>query len=192
MNARALAGSVLLALAAASLHAPGRADVGKPPPPVAAALADARLSGEGLLRWFGLRVYEARLWVGPEGLEPSRLHALPFALDLRYARRLEGGAIAETSHREIARMGFGTEQQRRGWLDAMRRIFPDVADGDRITGVHRPGAGVNFYKNDRRIGSVEDPDFGPAFFAIWLDPRTIAPDLRQTLLAGAQAQRTRP
>ena len=36
-----------------------------PPREVAAHLAQARLQGSGTLRFFGLHVYDARLWVGP-------------------------------------------------------------------------------------------------------------------------------
>lgn len=159
------------------------------PAAVAAALGEARLAGEGVLRWLGLRVYEARLWVGAGGIDPVRLADSAFALELRYARALAGEAIARRSHEEIARLGFGDPQRRDAWLDAMRRIFPDVAEGDRLTGIHRPGAGVSFYRNDRRIGRVDDPQFGAAFFAIWLDPRTTAPELRGRLLAGADLPR---
>lgn len=169
----------------ASASPAGALPAGAPPTAVAAALGDARLAGEGALRWFGLRIYEARLWVGADGIDPARLASSAFALDLRYARALAGEAIARRSHEEIARLGYGDPQRRDAWLDAMRRIFPDVADGDRLTGVHRPGAGVSFYRNDRRIGRVDDPEFGAAFFAIWLDARTSAPQLRDRLLAGA-------
>mgnify|MGYP001436452742 CR=1 FL=1 len=104
------------------------------PAAVRAALAQARLQGQGVLRWFGLKIYEARLWTGGESLDPARYEQAAFALDLRYARALDGAAIAQASHKEITRLGFGSAEQRAAWLDAMHRIFPDVTDGDRITG----------------------------------------------------------
>ena len=82
-------------------------------------------------------------------------------------------------------MGYGDAQQRGRWLDAMKRLFPDVAKGDRLTGVHEPGRGARFFHNDRPIGGVDDPDFARAFFAIWLDERTVAPALRESLLRQA-------
>ncbi len=160
----------------------------RPPSAVVTALTEARLAGEGILRWFGLKIYEARLWIGAEGLEPARFASKPFALDLRYSRSLKGDSIARTSHEEIERLGFGDPGRRDAWLEAMRGIFPDVREGDRITGVNRPGRGVSFYRNDRSIGSIDDPEFAPAFFAIWLDPRTIAPGLREQLLARIDAR----
>lgn len=150
-----------------------------------AALESPRVAGRGLLRWFGLQVYEATLWMGAAGLDPATPHGSAFALELRYARAIDGAAIAETSVREIARIGHGSADQRASWLSAMRKLFPDVREGDRLAGVNRPGRGVAFFRNDEPIGEIDDPAFAAAFFAIWLDPRTAAPELRRALLAGA-------
>jgi hypothetical protein len=95
---------------------------------------------------------------------------------------LEGG---ERSLQEMERMGFGDAPRRTRWLEAMKRMFPDVAKGDRLTGVHEPGRGARFFHNDRAIGTVDDPDFSDAFFAIWLDARTTAPSLRESLVRQA-------
>jgi len=134
--------------------------------------------GEGTLRWFGLKIYEARLWTAGGAPDFSR----PFRLELRYARSLDGEAIAERSAEEIARLGFGTPARRAAWLDAMRRLFPDVVEGDALAGEHRPGVGASFARNGRPLGEVADPEFSRAFFSIWLDPRTSEPGLRAALL----------
>ena len=63
----------------------------------------------------------------------------------------------------------------------MSQIFPDVKPGDQITGVYKPGGAVFLY-NNRQVGEIRDPEFARFFFAIWLDPRTSAPGLRQSLL----------
>jgi len=188
-RARARLAAATLAVMTLAASPAAHANVGDASPPpraVAASIAGAQLSGQGLLRWFGLAIYEARLWVGPAGVDPARFQTTAFALDLQYARSLSGARIAETSDKEIARLGFGDAAQRAAWLEAMRRLFPDVSAGDRLVGVHRPGAGVTFFRNDQRLGAIDDADFGRAFFAIWLDPRTIAPELRSALLAQAQ------
>jgi hypothetical protein len=155
------------------------------PAAVSAELSEARLAGEGDLRWFGLRIYSAQLWVGRPGLRIDRPSATPFALELRYATALKGTLIAERSVQEMERMGFGDAQRRGRWLDAMKRLFPDVAKGDRLTGLNEPGRGTRFFYNDRAIGSVDDADFSNAFFAIWLDERTVAPALRESLMRNA-------
>lgn len=147
-----------------------------------AVLGSPRLAGEGTLRWFGFRVYDARLWSGAPGLDPRAPTERPFALELRYARSLSGTAIAERSAQEIERLGHGDPQARSRWLDAMRALFPDVNDGDRIVGLHEPGGSTRFFLNGAALGEIADPGFGPAFFGIWLDPSTAAPELRNALL----------
>lgn len=175
--------SVLLGLLV--LGAPAAANPAGAPQAVTEVLSSARLSGSGRFTWFGLKIYEARLWIGSEGIDPSRFAEGAFALELQYARALEGKAIAASSFEEIEKLGIGSEAQRNRWRDAMLRLFPNVTENDRLVGIHKPGHNVSFVFNDRPIGTIEDPSFGPAFFAIWLDPKTRAPGLRQAMLAGA-------
>ena len=142
------------------------------------AQADLQPLGAGTLRWFGLKIYDATLWTA--GGAPD--FARPLRLELRYARSLSGAAIAERSDEEIARLGFGTAAERRRWLDAMRRLFPDAAEGAALAGEHRPGPGARFTRNGQTLGEIADAGFSRAFFSIWLDPRTSVPGLRAALL----------
>jgi hypothetical protein len=144
-------------------------------------LDEARPLGAGRLTWFGLHIYDAQLFVA-RGFDPSRPEAQPLALELTYARRLSGHAIAERSYDEIARLALGTGAQRSRWLADMKTLFPDVKSGQRLAGIYRPNAATRFYLDGRFVGEVADPEFGRAFFAIWLDPRTSAPQLRTSLL----------
>lgn len=147
----------------------------------------ARLAGQGTFRWLGLSIYTAQFWVGQQGYREQAPQAAGFALDLRYARSLYGKRIAESSIDEIRKLGVGSATQQKAWLEQMTRLFPDVKEGNRITGVHLPGAGVRFYLDGRLLGDITDAAFAPAFFAIWLDPKTSAPSLRTALLAKAMA-----
>ena len=122
--------------------------------------------------------------------DPEHIGTDAFALEISYARSLSGAAIAERSAAEIARLDLAaSEGQRLGWLERMGAIFPDVRAGDRIAGVFDPRAGTRFFLNDRPIGSVADPAFARAFFGIWLDARTAAPQLREALLHAASPAR---
>src|SRR6188768_3793093 len=71
-------------------------DAAQPPPEIAAALPAAALQGHATMRFIGLAIYEVRLWAAA-GFAPERYDTQPFALELRYARGLEGAAIAERS-----------------------------------------------------------------------------------------------
>lgn len=169
----------LLAFLIALAVAPARAQT--LPSSAATLVPEARAAGQGRLRWFGLHIYDARLYVSGQGFRQTA----PFALALRYARELDGTRIADTSLDEMRRLGFGDEADHRRWREAMRTLFPDIKRGDELTGVALPGRGAVFFHNGRRIGEVDDPEFAQAFFAIWLDPRTRATDLRRELLGEA-------
>lgn len=147
-------------------------------------VSDGRLAGEGKLTWLGFHVYDARLYAGA-GFDVADPYARPFVLELTYARKLEGKAIAEASRDEIQRLGFAAGEQLARWTAQMEKLFPDVDKGRRIAGVNQPGRGARFYVDGVFAGSVDEPEFARAFFAIWLDPRTRAPRLRDSLLKGA-------
>ena len=170
-----------LILAAALLPALGVQARVAPPPEVAAELPGASAQGEARLRFFGLRVYDIRLWAG-EGALAADWPVLPLALEIEYARALDGAAIAERSLKEMRRQAEIDADTGANWLAEMTRIFPDVNAGDRITGVHRPGTGARFFVNGRLRGEVLDADFARLFFGIWLSPRTSEPALREALL----------
>jgi len=143
-------------------------------------LPDARLVGEGQLRFFGFRIYDARLWSPTSPLRPQT----PFALELTYHRAISRDDFVRTSLEEIQRLAGATldSTQLRQWRVEMQQAFVDVTPGERITGVYLPGQGCRFYVNDRLHHEVRDPLFADAFFAIWLDPRSRDQKLRRNLL----------
>jgi hypothetical protein len=149
-------------------------------------IGDARLAGQGSYRWFGLKIYDAELWVEDRGFRPDDPGSSKFALSLTYARDLYGKHIARTSISEIRELGFGSGERHEVWLKEMEALFPDVHEGTRISGIHLPGQGARFYLNGNPLGEIPDSEFARAFFAIWLDPRTSASSLRNQLLSSAQ------
>ena len=155
------------------------------PAEVAAELADSRMHGAGRLTWFGLSVYDARLWAG-ERFSAAQFEREPLALELQYARTLQGKQIAERSLAEMQRFGVIAEADAARWLAFMTQLFPDVARGDRLTGIHRPLEAARFYFNGKLLGEVRETDFARRFFGIWLAPTTSEPRLRQQLIGGAQ------
>ncbi len=179
--------TVALCAVPAWANAPGSSNPTSAPSTAAASTAapaqlpGSRLQGEATLRFFGLRVYHARLWTRPD-FRPERFIEQPVVLELEYLRDLKGGAIAERSVQEMRRAGGFSEAQADSWLAEMRRIFPDVKNGDRLTGLYEPGVGARFWYNGQPAGAVADPDFGRLFFGIWLAPSTSEPALRLALL----------
>jgi hypothetical protein len=150
-------------------------------------VGDLPPAGSGRLTWFGLHVYDAALYA-PARFDLADPTAQRFVLELTYARRLDGRGIADASRDEIERLGFGTQAQRARWHEQMLKLFPDVEKGRRLAGVNVPGSGARFYFDGRFLGSIDEPAFARAFFAIWLDERTKAPRLREDLLKTAPAR----
>ncbi len=177
-----LADAVAIAALALALLVPAATVRANPPPglppAVSTLIPDSRLQGQGELTWFGLSIYHGYLWAPGRAWVTDR----PFALDLHYRRGLDGSIIAERSVEEIRNLGYGTSELRTAWGNAMRRIFPDVRPGDRLTGVHLPGYGARFFHNGQAIGDIADSGFAEAFFGIWLHPKTSRPDFRRQLL----------
>jgi len=156
-------------------------DADPPPPEIASALPTPTLQGRATLRFFGLAVYEARLWTTAR-FTPERVDTQRFALELRYFRRLEGAAIAERSIAEMRRAGPLDNALAVAWASAMTRAFPDVIAGDRLTGVHDADGTTRFFHNARPTASISDPEFTRRFFGIWLAPATSEPALRRGLI----------
>jgi hypothetical protein len=144
-----------------------------------AAPVGLRRWGSGEFRRFGFLVYEATLWAGDDPQRP------PLMLRLDYKRNITGTAIAEASIKEMRRT-VADEARLREWGERMARIFPDVKPGDHIVG-HHLGDGAVFMQGERLLGRIDEPDFAQAFFGIWLDPRTSAPELRAALLRRTEA-----
>lgn len=144
-------------------------------------LPSAELRGEGLLRFFGLQVYRARLWTDPS-FEAANFAAAPLALELEYLRDFKASAIADRSIQEMRRAAtFGADKATR-WEQQLAQLLPDVKAGDRIMGVHQPGTGALFFHNDKPIGGIADEEFSRLFFGIWLGPATSEPGLRNALI----------
>ena len=174
-------GAIVAALVMARSSVAAPATAASAPAEVAAALPAARLQGSGTLRSFGLAIYESRLWAEPD-FAAARYDAHTFALELRYARKLDGAAIAERSITEMRRVGAFDVTQSKVWLEQLRQALPDVKPGDRLTGVHGPGGVTHFYSNGQPTSTIADPEFGRLFFGIWLSGKTSEPALRLELI----------
>ena len=81
-------------------------------------LAGLTLRGQGRFRYFGLSVYDARLW-SAEPLDATRWAEQPLTLELQYARSLVGREIAKRSLAEMQRQARIDPAQAQAWLAEM-------------------------------------------------------------------------
>jgi len=167
----------LLSLAAALCWPAARA---RPAPPE---LAGLHLQSQARMRFFGLAIYDIRLWVR-ERVDARNWPEQPLALELEYARSLRGAEIAKRSLQEMRRQAEITDAAAQRWLAEMQQSFPDVQAGDRLSGQLLPAQGAQFFVNGRRGRLIAEPEFARLFFGIWLSERSSEPGLRSTLLEG--------
>lgn len=134
--------------------------------------------GEAVMRFFGLKVYDVRLWTQMKAFT----HTDPFVVELVYDMTLNGKDIAQRSVKEMRTQGISDEAKLKRWGDEMAKIFPDIKKGDSLIGVSIPGKEARFYNREKLIATVPDPEFAKAFFDIWLSEKSSEPTLRLKLL----------
>lgn len=166
-----------LALASTGLRAEGA------PRPEVAALPGVQASATARFRTWGFDVYDVRLWTR-SSFEMAAYTQHAFALELQYLRAFEGQAMAAVSLKEMRRLSAVPDAQAQRWQAHLSALLPNVVAGDRITAIHLPGTGIDFWVNGQRAGGVKDAEFARVFLAIWLDERTPQPKLRQQLIKG--------
>jgi hypothetical protein len=79
-------------------------------------------------------------------------------------------------------IGYDDEALLSKWYEQMREIFPNVKEGENITGVFDKNQHSHFFYQGKLIGTIEDKVFGQSFFGIWLHEKTSEPDMRKQLL----------
>jgi hypothetical protein len=145
---------------------------------ITAYIPEARAIGQGRLSVFMFDVYDATLYTSDGKWQEGQ----PLALELKYLREIEGYKIADRSAEEMRNQGLEDEVEIAAWHAQMRKIFPNVQEGVTLTGVLTSENHTVFIKNGQEIGRIKDPNFGRAFFNIWLNEKTSAPKLRKKLL----------
>jgi hypothetical protein len=137
-----------------------------------------KVVGEAQLKVMFWKIYDAKL-AAPNG---EWKKDTPFALSLTYLRDFDGEEIASRSVDEMRDIGYEDEVLLAKWFEQMRSVFPDVKEGENITGVMDKQQHTHFYHEGNLIGSIDDQSFGQAFFDIWLNEKTSEPKMRKQLL----------
>jgi len=137
-----------------------------------------KVVGEAQLKVMFWKIYNAKLAASNGEWKKDA----PFALSLTYLRDFDGEEIASRSVDEMRDIGYEDEVLLAKWYEQMRSVFPNVKEGENITGVMDKEQYTHFYYDGSLIGSIEDTSFGQAFFDIWLNEKTSEPKMRKQLL----------
>lgn len=174
-----LALTATIALPVSNAQAQG-AD-GSVPAPFATQLPQGRKLGEGTMRWFGLKLYDAQLWTEKPATQFNHRND-KHLLELRYDKSFDGVKIAEASREQIEGQGVGNAQLWPVWQKKLTDMIPDVQKDTRLTALYLPGKGLQLYRDGQPHAELNDPELAAAFMGIWLDTRTSEPKLRERLL----------
>jgi hypothetical protein len=141
-------------------------------------IPQAKEVGKARLKIMFWKIYDAKL-VASKGQWQADS---PFALSLTYLRDFDGEDIASRSVDEMRDIGYEDEVELAKWYEQMRSVFPNVKEGENITGVLDTNKHTHFYYQGKLIGSIDDTSFGQSFFDIWLHKNTSEPEMRKQLL----------
>jgi hypothetical protein len=150
-------------LAVAALTAPAFAR----PPEVTEALAGAERVGQAQYRVLSVPLFSAETWAPGGDFSWNE----PFALTLTYNRNARAATLINRSIREMSQRGAGSAASLAPLRAELTRCFPNVAQGDRITGVSTSPDTARFFYNGARRCDIRWPNFRRTFFGIWLAGR---------------------
>ena len=147
------------------------------PPELSGRVAAERPAGCAEYRFLFFGLYRAELWTDA-ATPPGRT----FGLSLVYRRGFGRDELVSSSISEMARMSGRPEESFAAARSELRRVFREVAEGDRYTAWRSGPDRVEFFHNGRATGALtRDADL---FLDIWLGPASRDRERRAALLSG--------
>ena len=145
------------------------------------------LNGLGLRQAtaFKVNVYVAALYVPKTSNDASALLAgAPKELVLQFVRDVGADDLRKGWNEGFEKNAKSEAAALKDRIATFNGWMADMKSGQRITLVHKPGAGVDVNVNGAAKGTIKGDDFAKALFAIWLaDPPN--PEIKSGLLGGA-------
>lgn len=149
------------------------------PAPVQSQAPGIRPLGRGRQTVWGVRVYDATLWVVGDRFAPAE----PHALDVEPGRSVSADTLINNAMGEMRRLKLGDASQLASWSLEMRRLIPNVKSGDQVVVFCPSEAKTLAYYNGRIQGEVDDASLCPAIMNVWLHPASQNQAMRKSLLA---------
>lgn len=140
-----------------------------------------KLVGQGQFSYLFWDLYQAQLYTA-DGRWSDYQQSAPVVLKLTYQRDISKADFIEATVDQWEHLQGEVSGQHKNWANQLDKLWTDVKKGDQLSCALLPDSTVQFYFNDKLLGDVTDPAFGPAFLDIWLSERTSAPKLRRDLL----------
>jgi len=134
--------------------------------------------GKGRHTWWGVRMYDATLWI----VGPRYSADAPHALDIEPGRAVPADTLVKNAISELRDLKVGDERQLRMWQGEMKKLIPDVKQGDQVVLYCPDTKRTIAFLNETSTGAVDDPSFCPAVMSVWLHPQTKHQAMRKSLL----------
>jgi hypothetical protein len=134
--------------------------------------------GSGRHTWWGIRMYDATLWI----VGPRFSDAAPHALDIEPGRDVPADTLVSNAIAEMRALKVGDEGKLRIWQGELKTVIPNVRQGDQIV-IFCPDTNRTIgYLNESKTGEINDPSFCPAIMSVWLHPQAKHQSMRKSLL----------
>lgn len=132
---------------------------------------------------FFIKAYDGAFYL-PKGVPgTAALETVPRHLVLAYHVAIAAEDLARATRAKI-RDGVDPDlfQRLLPKIEALNRLYRNVAPGDRYALTYVPGTGTRLIFNGRVLGTIAGPEFARALFSIWIGDTPIDPDFRDRLL----------
>ena len=146
------------------------------------------LNGLGLRQAtaFKVNVYVAALYVAKPSGDPNALLGLnaPSELVLQFVRNVGADDLRKGWSEGFEKNAKAQLPALKERIDMLNSWMADVKTGERLTFIHKPGAGLQVDVNGTVKGTIKGDDFAKAFLSIWLGADPPNPEIKVGLLGG--------
>jgi len=143
------------------------------------------LNGLGLRQATMLKVnvYVAALYVAKPSNDANAILGsnTPKELILQFVRNVSESDLNKAWEEGFDKQAGAFKDQ----LATLKSWMADMKTGERLTFVHKPGAGIQVDVNGAVKGTIKGDDFAKTFLSIWLGANPPNPGLKAGLLGGA-------
>jgi hypothetical protein len=157
------------------------------PPTVSIGPAKLVRNGFGVCEWgwVGLDLYEAALYLPERTKDAKRIIDLAAEkrIVMRFSRSLSKQQLAR-AWKAALRANVRDPKPHEAQIERLSSWMVDVEEGDTLTFTWFPEKGLEVRVGDRKVGTIEDGNFGPVFFQLFLGPKPPDENLKRALLDG--------
>jgi len=151
--------------------------------------ANLPLNGLGLRQatFLKVKVYVAALYVTKTSSDPAAIleSSGPSELILHFVRDVGADDVRKGWDEGFAKNSKAQLPALKDRIAMLDGWMVDVKSGQRLTFIHKPGAGIQVDVNGTVKGTIKGDDFARAFLSIWLGADPPNPEIKTGLLGGA-------